>query len=480
MAKVLIVDDDEFLSEMLVHKISKQGHQCTVASTLALSLKKAREANYDVILLDVNLPDGNGLTILPQLTSMDSAPEIIIMTGIGTPNGAELAINTGAWGYLGKDQLDKGNLLLSMERALQYREGKKKVEKKTAVLKNLEIIGSSPELTKSLDQIAKVACTDINVLLTGETGSGKELFAKAIHENSQRADKIFVVVDCASLPETLVESTLFGHKKGSFTGAEFTSAGLIKQADGGTLFLDEIGEMNLTTQKKFLRAIQERCFRKVGGDQEETSNFRLISATNKDLMEMVKQGTFREDLFYRIQTATINLPPLRKRLDDIKELTFYFTNKLCRQYGLAAKEFSSDFFDILSSYQWPGNIRELINAIEVCLTNAGPEPVIYSKHLPENIRVQVARASVKQEPTITPTQTTPAPGADLYHAKSADFKAYRESSVNEAEKSYLENLMKQTGGNLQEACHIAKLGRTRLYTLLKKHKISRLGWPGKN
>lgn len=475
MAKVLIVDDDKLLSGMLVDKITKLGHNCIAAPTLSIAQKEAKKTDYDVILLDVNMPDGNGLEILPKLKSSISAPEIIIITGESTPNGAELAINTGAWGYLGKDQLDKGNLLLSMERALQYREGKNKCKKIPVVLKRMDIIGNSPELKKSLEQVAKVSGNDINVLLTGETGSGKELFAKAIHDNSLRADQNFVVVDCASLPETLVESTLFGHQKGAFTGAEVTSIGLIKQAHGGTLFLDEIGEMNLTTQKKFLRAIQEHRFRKVGGDQEETSDFRLISATNRNLEEMVKKGSFRKDLLYRTQSITIELPPLRKRQQDIRDLVSFYMNKLSLQHGVGPKEFSVDFFDTLSQYPWPGNIRELINALEVCFTNAGQEPILYSKHLPENIRIHVARSSVTPAPSLTAPEITPEP--DLHHEQLSNFRTYRESIVFKAEKKYLQNLMKQTGGNLQEACRLAEIGRTRLYTLLKKHKISRLGWP---
>ena len=275
MAKVLVVDDDHVLCEMLTDQLQRIGHESVSVTRLDKARELARASDFDVVFLDVQMPDGNGLEALPEFKKMPSAPEVIIMTGKGDQDGAELAVRSGAWDYLEKPTVVK-EMFLPLARAIQYRDEKRKAAYHAVALKRQDIVGSSVSLAKCLDLVAKVAPSNVNVLISGETGTGKEVFARAVHENSQKAASNFVVVDCASLPENLVESILLGHKKGAFTGADKADIGLIKQADGGTLFLDEIGELNLNIQKKFLRVLQEQRFRPVGGEKEVTSNFRLI------------------------------------------------------------------------------------------------------------------------------------------------------------------------------------------------------------
>ena len=306
-------------------------------------------------MLDVRLPDGSGLEALPKIREVSYSPEVIIITGMGDPDGAELAINCGAWDYIEKPASIK-QMTLPLMRTLEFREGKK-AKRIPVLLKRENIIGNCPRMMEALEQLAQAASIDANVLITGETGTGKELFARAIHENSNRASGGFVMVDCTALPESLLESILFGHEKGAFTGADKSKDGLIKHADGGTLFLDEIGELPLSTQKAFLRVIQERRFRSIGGKEERRSDFRLIAATNRNLDQMVQKDLFRSDLLFRLRSFIIEVPPLRERVEDIKDLVTYYTNNFCSIYDIETKGFSPDFFDAMAKYNWPGNVR---------------------------------------------------------------------------------------------------------------------------
>jgi len=297
------------------------------------------------------MPDGSGLEIIPKLKAVRSSPEIIAITGLGDPDEAEIAIQNGAWDYIEKPASFE-TLKLPIIRALEYR-AERRPGNSSTVLKRNGIIGDSRRITSCLEILAQAASSNVNVLITGETGTGKELFAKAIHSNSSRAGRNFVVVDCTALPETLVESVLFGHARGAFTGADRSEEGLIKQADGGTLFLDEIGELPFLIQKRFLRVIQEHRFRPVGGRQETESDFRLVAATNRNLESMVREGRFREDLFHRLRTISIELPPLRELLEDIKKLTVFYMNALCERFGIVPKGASPEFWEVVTAYKWP-------------------------------------------------------------------------------------------------------------------------------
>jgi two-component system NtrC family response regulator len=465
MASVLIVDDDHLVVDSLRQVVEGMGHKAAGASSLTEALSAVGSRPFDIVFCDVRMPDGSGLDILPDIRAGLRAPEVIIITGFGDADGAELAIKKGAWDYVTKP-LSVKDVMLSVERALEYREKKTAAAVKPVALKTDGIVGTSTKLRSCLDGLAQAASSDANVLIAGETGTGKELFAWAIHQNSARSGRNFVVVDCAALPETLVESTLFGHLRGAFTGADKPREGLIKQADGGTLFLDEIGELPISIQKAFLRVLQERRFRPVGGGQEVSSDFRLIAATNRGLEDMVKSGGFREDLLFRIRTLVLELPPLREVKEDIKDLAVFYVVKFCEQYGVPMKGFSPEFHNVLMAYDWPGNIRELIQAVEKAIISAKEEPVLFPKHLPEHIRIQLARASVlKKKPAEAEEEVPPEIGASI------NLKEFREAQLARLETRYLRNLMKETAGNIGEACRVSGLSRSRLYTLLKQYGI---------
>ncbi|MCE5252485.1 sigma-54 dependent transcriptional regulator [bacterium] len=456
MAKVLIVDDDKMICEMLSCQVKEMGYQVEYVHSLKSAYKKVCCDDIDVVFLDVQLPDGNGLDVIPAIRETPSSPEVIIITGSGDPNGAELAINNGAWDYIEKQSSLK-EIILSLKRAIQYRE--EKLLKKTPVVLNLKgIIGSSKPFLQCLNLLAQAAISDVNVLVTGETGTGKELFSWAIHENSRRSEKSFVVVDCTALPETLVESILFGHRKGAFTGAVQDQIGLVKQADGGTLFLDEIGELPFSLQKTFLRVLELHRFRPIGSQTEVTSNFRLIAATNRNLDNMVQSGEFRKDLLYRLRSFNIHIQPLRERKEDIRDIAAYYIRSICERYGISIKGYSPEFLYALTEYDWPGNVRELVNTMEWVISNARDKHTLFPTNLPPNIRIHLARASVskkKSDEKIPYTQFLP-------------YKDF----LNDSGKEYLSSLMNSTNGDVREACRISGLSRSRLYGLLKQFKLS--------
>jgi two-component system NtrC family response regulator len=471
MANVLIIDDDDLMVSSLELMVRRLGHEAASAGSLRAGIDLAAAREFDVVFLDVRMPDGNGLDVLPRIAEAPAAPEVIIITGFGEPDGAELAIKSGAWDYIEKGASVK-EMTLSLERALQYRGEKKTGARKQNViaLKREDILGNSPQLRACLNQVAQGAASDAHILITGETGTGKELFARAIHRNSPRAQKNFVVVDCAALPETLAESLLFGHEKGSFTGAEKPQEGLVRQAHGGTLFLDEVGELPLSVQKTFLRVLQERRFRPLGSTREIESDFRLVAATNRDLDAMVADHQFRSDLLFSLRSFTIELPPLRERAEDIKDLARNHLDRLCEVDGLPSKGFSPEFLESLLAYNWPGNVRELANTLIRAFSAARFEPTLYPKHLPTQVRVQIMRNSVHHlDPALTPEP--PRDGAQRLRR----FQDFRETVYAEAEKSYLQDLMALADDNIPEACRLSGLSQSRLYALLKKHQIGRSG-----
>ncbi|MBI5602024.1 MAG: sigma-54-dependent Fis family transcriptional regulator [Deltaproteobacteria bacterium] len=461
MARILIIDDEKQVCKMFSLLVRKMGHKAVSACSLNEGLKEVSSRTFDLVLLDIRLPDGNGLEALPKIREAPSSPEVIIITGLGDPDGAQLAIKNGAWDYIEKpSSLEK--MTLPITRALQYR-AEKKGPHDIKVLKREGIIGDSPLMQSCLDLLAQAAGNKANVLIEGETGTGKELFAQAIHDNSSRAKKDFVVVDCASLPTTLIESTLFGYEKGAFTGADQSHEGLIKQADGGTLFLDEIGELPYSCQKAFLRVLQEHRFRPIGRKREIESDFRLVAATNQNLEELVKQGRFRKDLFFRVRSLTIELPPLRKRVEDIKDIFLYYLPRLSEKYGQKKKGFSPDFFEALHHYEWPGNIREFISALEVGLSALKKDPILYPIHLPAYIRIGLAQKSLadRKEVQMETHQET------LDQKRILPLKKVREA----AEKQYLRRLLIHTSKNIKKACQLSGLSRSRFYALLKKHNL---------
>jgi two-component system NtrC family response regulator len=466
VAHILIIDDDKMICETIANIVHHVGHTASFAHTLKEGLREAQTGNADVVFLDVRMPDGSGLDILARIQQTPSAPEVIIVTGYGDPDGAELAVRNGAWDYLEKPASQK-KITLSLTRALQYRQ-QKEVARSVEAIDREGIVGESYQMRSCLDLVAQAAKSDADVLITGETGTGKELVAVAIHKNSPRARNNFVVVDCAALPKNLVEGMLFGHEKGAFTGAERAQEGLIAQAHGGTLFLDEVGELPPSVQKAFLRVLQERRFRPLGGKQEMESDFRLIAASNRDLDDMVRKKQFREDLLFRLRTITIELAPLRERPEDIEVLVRYYGAKLAEEQGTKAKDFSPEFMDCMARYPWPGNVRELVHALERACAAAGGEPVLYSKHLPTHIRSHLARSSVSKKAASVNPSATPAERSTSFPT----LQAVRENVLAEAESQYLKDLLAHTGGDIKGACRLSGLSRSRLYSLLKKYGLS--------
>ncbi len=479
MEQMLIIDDDIETCETMESLISRLGYQCDMAHDLQKGLHLLEQQTYDVLFLDVRLPDGNGLEILPDIMVMPDPPEVIILTGKGDPDGAELAIKGGVWDYLLKPSSVR-EIRLSLDRALKYHKEKKtRIEQEK--LDFNQVIGKSQGVQASLQLTAKAARSDANVLITGETGTGKELFASTIHNNSKRASAQFVVVDCASLTESLVESTLFGYRKGAFTGAQSDRSGLIKLADNGTLFLDEVGEMPLSIQKVFLRVLQEQHFRPVGGNQQISSNFRLVAATNRDLDAMVEQGSFRSDLLYRIKTIRIHLPSLRSRTEDIKELLNARMEHLCTKFGLSPKKLGEDFLDTLARYEWPGNVRELFNVLERAMIDAGEENTLYAVHLSRELRIKVARSQIRRltgskelEKTDDPSGNTGSRNIeqrifeDIFDSPLPSLKEFKGA----VEKVYLSELIRQCDGDLAHILEKSGLSRSHFYALLKKNGLS--------
>lgn len=469
MGVVLVVDDDKLLREALSEHIADLGHQVLVAGSLKEGKAQVQAEPVDVVFLDVWLPDGDGLEAVPLFKKSPASPEVVIITGVGDPEGAAVAIRYGVWDYLQKP-FSTEEIERHIRRVMEYRQRRGPAEAVDSARRD-GIVGGSRAVTACLEKVAQCAASHAAVLITGETGTGKELFARAIHRNSLRAEKRFVVVDCAALPETLVEGLLFGHHKNSVSETE--SEGLLRQADGGTLFLDEVGEMPLEVQKKFLRVLQDSSFRPVGAQRETTSEFRLIAATSHHLWRMADQGRFRKDLLFRIQQFHIDIPPLRDRREDISELALFFVHRFIEERGIPPKAISQEFLEILDFYGWPGNVRELRNTLETALLAAERDSVLYPVHLPEPIRLRHVRETVARKRTDGggPEDYPALPAISPPSQPLPTFREAREATLLAMEESYLRRLVAETGGNLHSMGEISGLGKSRLYNLLHKHQI---------
>jgi len=390
-ARLLVVDDEASIRDMLAFFFHKRGFEVLTASSFAEGVAAAGRLTPDVVLSDIKMPDGNGLDLLRKVKSDSPKVPVIMITAHTSTQDAIEAMKAGAVDYIAKP-FNMEELAMIVDRAL----GEKNLIDENVYLKQelaakytfANIIGKGSrmqEIFRTIERIGKVSTT---VLITGESGTGKELIARAIHYTSARKDKKFVSINCGALPETLLESELFGHERGAFTGAVKEKRGLFAEADAGTLFLDEISETTPTMQVKLLRAIQEKLIRKVGGNEETSVDVRIIAATNKDLAALVSEGRFREDLFYRINVIPIALPPLRSRSEDIAPLTQHFIGKICKEQRILEKKISTEAMRLLEAYPWPGNVRELENTLERTVAlEAGP--VITVSSLPEAIALGV-------------------------------------------------------------------------------------------
>ena len=470
-ALVLVVDDDPLFFESMRSLITRMGHHFCGASSLSEAHARLKEEPVDIVLLDLFLPDGLGVDHIESIRHSPSGPALIMITGNGDPDSAGLAIRKGALDFLVKPS-PIHDTRQAITRALAHRQTMRNYERPQLTLD--AIIGKSEPIRHCFDLVARAAGCHSGVLITGETGTGKELFARTIHDNSPRKNYNFVTVDCAALTETLVESTLFGHRKGAFTSADQDRTGLVKAADKGTLFLDEIGEMPLSLQKTFLRVLQEKRFRPVGNTTEVESDFRLIAATNRDLSRMVDEGRFRQDLLFRLRAFTLELPPLRNRSEDLKPLAEHHARGLASRYAMKEKQFESGFFSILERCPWPGNVRELFNVIEHAFFATGEHPTIHVMDLPQEIRIAVAQLSVKRGQN-TQSQHPPEDGAADEGLKN--FFAHGEPSIkdvkNRVECRYLEELIRHTEGDVHRMLDISSLSRSHLYAMIKRFNLTR-------
>ena len=463
MSRILIIDDDRQVCETLESLVFRLGHECFAAHNLKDGLAHLNRTDIDLVFLDVRLPDGNGLEALGQIRNQASPPDVIVLTGQGDPEGAELAIQGGVWDYLVKPSPIK-QIKETLSRALAYRQEKKAMGQAMS-LDLTDVVGKSSVMRQCYERVAQASGSDSTVLVTGETGTGKELLARTVHRNSGRSSRAFVVVDCASLTESLLESILFGHTKGAFTGAARDRVGLVKLADQGTLFLDEIGELPLSAQKTFLRVLQERRFRPVGSSHELESDFRLISATNRDLAAMVQEGAFRQDLYYRINTIHIVLPPLREREEDIIILARHHIDKLCRQRNIPLKEMDPEFMEMLKQYDWPGNVRELFNTIEQAFVHSGAEKTVYAQHLPQAVRIRVAKSLLGRG------KGEDGAGLEIETEEVEEALPTLKDFKMSIEKEYLLKLVGAYGKDIQKMLNVSGLSRSHLYAMLKKHDI---------
>jgi two-component system, NtrC family, response regulator PilR len=392
---LLIVDDEANLLDFLTLLFEQEGYRVTAAGSLADARDSLKEGDFDLILCDIMMPDGNGLELLREVQQSEQRTSVIMMTAYTSTKSAIDAMKLGAYDYVSKP-FDVEELKLLVQKALEKTE---LFDENLYLRKELEqrygfqnIVGRSPRMSQIFRLIDRVARTSSTVLVHGESGTGKELIARALHFTSARSTKRFLSVNCGAMPENLLESELFGHERGSFTGAVKDKRGLFQEADGGTLFLDEISEMSPSMQVKLLRALQEKTVRKVGGNQEEKADARIIAATNRNLLEMIEAGTFREDLYYRINVIPVHLPPLRQRREDIPLLVDHFLKKFSREQETEPKRISVQAMRLLESYEWPGNVRELENMIERTLA-LSPGAVIDASDLPQQVRTGSERAS---------------------------------------------------------------------------------------
>ena len=472
--KALIIDDKKYVADIVMQQAARLDVEMNFAPTLKQGLHacQVKGGGFDVIMMRDIISGHASCFTIQDFQATPLSPEIIIYTQEGNPEHAEHALENGAWDYV-IDPYPEKKLIGMLRRVLRYRHNRTQdfEEKERKIREQLQdhgIIGSSAAIQNCLSLVTSIAQSDASVLITGETGTGKELFTSAIHSISSRSRNNLTIVDCAALPSTLIESILFGHAKGSFTGADKKQKGLVKQADGGTLFLDEIGEMPHEIQKKFLRVLQEQKYLPVGSNVPESSDFRLIAATNRDLDAMVKQGTFRDDLLFRLKTFQLELPPLRTRRTDISELAYSFRNRYCKKHKLKKKLLSTDYLMTLSKYQWPGNVRELFRAIEYSMADAYDSTALEPVHLPLNIRLAVTKEKLQNlQPGVATESTRP---GDL--SSIPTIKEDREKAIGVQEKQYLENLLTITDGNIKQCCETAGLSRSRLYDLLKKYGLS--------
>ena len=451
-AKLLVVDDEKSMCDFLEIMLRKEGYDVTCTTSGEAALGLLEENLYSMVLTDVKMPVVDGFQVLRRAKEVSPDTPVIMITAYGSPEGAVTAMKEGAYDYVTKPfRIEEVKLTIrkALERSALLQENIRLRQVVEERFKFWNLIGKSPKMQAVYELVEKVAQTRSNVLLTGESGTGKELVAKAIHYNSPRQGKPFVPINCGAIPENLLESELFGHIKGSFTGAVANKRGLLEIADGGTLFLDEVGELPLSLQVKILRVIQEREFKRVGGTEDIKVDVRLVSATNQNLEKRVIDGAFREDLFYRLNVIQINLPPLRERKEDIPLLANHFARKYSLELKKELEGITPEAFHVLLTYEFPGNVRELENMIERAITLEGSQ-VISERSIRSYVN---ERTITKSTP---PSLDIPEDGMDLNKV------------VEDLEKAFIIKALEKTGGTKKKAADILGINfRAMRYKLAK-------------
>jgi DNA-binding NtrC family response regulator len=439
--RILVVDDDEITCNLLEEVLSKEGYTVRKALNGREAIEQGEKRTFDVVLTDIRMADVDGMEVLRAYRQRSPETVIIMMTAFGSIETAIRAIKEGAYDYVSKPfKLDE--IKLTIQRSLEQ---KRLLEENLHYRQELitkykleNIVGRSPQMLQVYKTIARVAESRSTVLITGESGTGKELIARAIHFNSPRSSRPFVAVDCSSLAETLLESELFGHVRGAFTGAVTMKKGLFEEADNGTCFLDEIGDISPAMQSKLLRVLQEHEIKRVGGTETIKIDVRIVAATNKNLEELVAEKKFREDLFYRLNVVSLHLPSLRERAEDIPLLTDHFLRKYSAQNNKPVCRLSPETLDLLTRYRWPGNVRELENVIEQAATLSSTNLVL-PEDLPRRVRMEPAQMSLSSLPSRMP--------------------------LSELEKLYIQKVLEETGGNKKKAADILGIDRRTLYRM---------------
>ncbi len=451
-SSILLVEDDASLRTLLAEELEVDGYRVSCVGTADDGRRLAVESGPDLIVSDLRLPDGDGLSILRQLQAEGRTVPFIIITAFGTVDQAVEALKAGADDFLTKP-LSTDHLRLKIKRLLAHAAITSELARyksQSTTDTSLGLVGESRPMTQLRNEIRQVARSQAAVLVTGESGTGKELVARAIHEESDRRHRAFIPVNCAGIPQELMESEFFGHEAGAFTGAKSARPGLFAEADGGTLLLDEIGEMPLALQAKLLRVLQEGSIKPVGADQEEKVDVRIIAATHQDLVRAVEQGNFREDLYYRLETLTLTVPPLRERGDDVDLLAMHFLRGSAKRHNRGFLQLSEVASRILSDYPFPGNVRELASAIERAVTFCDGN-VILPEHLPARIR---------KRQTDTPEARPGLPAGNL-----ADWP-----TLEQVQQDYVGRVISAVDGNKRRAAQILGVNRRTLYRWLDSEK----------
>ncbi|MGH7258681.1 MAG: sigma-54-dependent transcriptional regulator [Nitrospiraceae bacterium] len=452
---VLIVDDEVSILNSLSSILEDEGYEVVVAKSGSEAMKICMADPPDLMLLDIWMPEMDGLETLRRVKELSPATQVMMMSGHGSIETAVKAIKLGAYDYIEKP-LSLENVTLRVKHALeQHRLEEENRALRTKVERKFELVGESPVMLQLRQLIQTAGPTNSRVLIGGENGTGKELVARAIHQHSARVDRPFVAVNCAAIPETLIESELFGHEKGSFSGATSMKRGQFEQADGGTLFLDEIGDMSFSTQAKVLRALQEQQFTRVGGTKLIKVDVRVIAASNKDLLKEIEKGGFRDDLFYRLNVVPIVVPPLRDRREDVPLLVKHFMNVHTEEQGLKIKQISPEAMNIFAHYEWPGNIRELRNLIERLMIMV-PGPVIESSHASLALQVRPNLAAVQQNATVQSGHTL------LTRA----YDSLRDAR-NAFEKEYISRKLREHHWNISRTAEDLQIERSHLHRKIK-------------